>query len=177
MSGREPAWDGGWVQKAVERYEDPLALYATRLVGDPVRAQDVVQHTFLQLCKQDRSAVEDHLAEWLYTVCRNEALSVLRKEKRASRLPQGETGAQEDGGPSPLEVLELKESQSQVLGILGTLPGNQQEAIRLKYQQGLTYSEIARVLGTSRSNAGVLIYRGLRKINEEFKRQFHEAEP
>ena len=75
-----------WVKDAVARFEGPLTLYASRLLRDTDGARDVVQETFLKLCASDRSAVEDHLAEWLFTVCRNRALDVLRKEQRMSQL-------------------------------------------------------------------------------------------
>ena len=132
MASREPSWDGEWIRKAVEQYEERLILYAARIVRSPVRAQDVVQQTFLQLCKQDRDQVKDHLAEWLYTVCRNEALTLLRQEAR------GGPGAvpaevQESDVPSPLEALELDETLSQILAIFGNLPDDQQKVMGLKY--------------------------------------------
>ena len=169
MTGREPAWDGEWVHKAVEQHEEGLALYAARLLGDPDRAQDVVQQTFLQLCRQDRTRIDDHLAPWLYTVCRNEALTLLRKEKRSHPTGKPEEDAQKSGDPSPPEALEATEDREGILALLGTLPGDQQEAIRLKYQQGLRYREISRVMGISETNVGVLLHRGLKKLAEELE--------
>ena len=49
---------GNWVREAVARFEGPLALYASRLMGDAESAHDVVQDTFLRLCAQDRGTVE-----------------------------------------------------------------------------------------------------------------------
>src|SRR4051794_2063666 len=88
MPGQPQPDNGPWVRRAVERYEGPLTLYAARLLGDPDAARDVVQEAFLRLCAQDRAAVEPHLAEWLFTVCRNRALDVLRKESRMTHLSE-----------------------------------------------------------------------------------------
>ena len=44
---------GAWIREAVARFEGPLALYATRLLGDAESARDVVQDTFLRLCSQE----------------------------------------------------------------------------------------------------------------------------
>lgn len=44
---------GSWVREAVAHFERPLAIYATRLVGDAETARDVVQDTFMRLCSQD----------------------------------------------------------------------------------------------------------------------------
>src|SRR4051794_22454592 len=86
MRGNPNLVDGAWVREAVGRFEAPLTLYAARLLGDAESARDVVQETFLRLCAQDRAPIESRLAEWLFTVCRNRALDVLRKERRMTRL-------------------------------------------------------------------------------------------
>ncbi|MCZ6484439.1 MAG: sigma factor [Acidobacteria bacterium] len=54
-----------WIRSALARYEGPLTRYAAHLTGDIERARDVVQDTFLRLCSQKRSWVDDHLAQWL----------------------------------------------------------------------------------------------------------------
>ena len=73
-----------WIRSALAQYEGALTRYATHLTGDVERARDVVQDTFLRLCSQKPSRVRDHLAQWLFTVCRNRALDVLRKDNRMS---------------------------------------------------------------------------------------------
>ena len=50
MADRTDPEHGSWVREAVARFEGPLALYATRLLGDPEAAHDVVQDAFLRLC-------------------------------------------------------------------------------------------------------------------------------
>src|SRR5476651_570419 len=79
--------------EAFARHHAPLLRYAARLTGDADRAQDVVQDTFVRLMAQPPGAVDGHLAEWLFTVCRHRAVDVLRKEgrmKSLDTLPVGE---------------------------------------------------------------------------------------
>src|SRR5438132_1705975 len=78
MTGKPNEVDAAWVRSAVERFEGPLILYASRVLGDAEAARDVVQDTFLRLCAQTRAQVDGRLAEWLFTVCRNRSLDVLR---------------------------------------------------------------------------------------------------
>src|SRR5947207_2675191 len=78
--GRELPQDQ-WIQSAVLQFEAPLIVYAARILGDSDRARDVVQETFLRLCGQDREQVGPHLLEWLYLVCRNRALDLLRRQR------------------------------------------------------------------------------------------------
>lgn len=156
--------DNDWVREAVDRFEGPLTLYASRFLGDPDQARDVVQDAFLRLCAQDRAHVEPHLAEWLFTVCRNRALDVLRKEGRMTRLSEDHTQVCQSHDPGPSEVIERRESASLVLQLLEKLPTNQREVIRLKFQNGFSYKEISRISGHSVSNVGFLIHTGLKTI-------------
>src|SRR5689334_19503905 len=118
MAGQPNSDDGPWVRGVVARYESPLTLYAARLLGDAEAARDVVQETFLRLCVQDRAALEPRLAEWLFTVCRNRALDVLRKESRMTRLSDEQVDQRPSDDPSPPEVAERRESAARVLDLL-----------------------------------------------------------
>ncbi len=162
---RKPAQvDAAWVRSAVERFEGPLTLYASRLLGDADDARDVVQDTFLKLCGQTRDDLDGRLAEWLFTVCRNRALDVLRKEGRMTQLSQEQVQVRMSPDPGPPDVLEVRESTDRVLGLLDALPKNQREVIRLKFQNGFSYQEIARISGHSVGNVGYLIHVGLKTI-------------
>lgn len=156
-----------WVRAAVSRFEAPLTLYATRLLGDAEAARDVVQETFLKLCAQERAAIDARLAEWLFTVCRNRALDVLRKESRMSRLSDEQVDRCVSSDPSPLDVAERRESAARVLDLLETLPAGQREVIRLKFQNGFSYQEISRISGYSVTNVGYLLHVGLKTLRHQ----------
>jgi RNA polymerase sigma-70 factor (ECF subfamily) len=153
-----------WVGEAVARYEGPLTLYASRLLHDAETARDVVQDTFLKLCASDRSSIENHLAEWLFTVCRNRALDVLRKEQRMSQLREEQVYRCLSPEPAPVETVERQELGQRVLELLENLPVNQREVIRLKFQNGFSYQEISRISGHSISNVGYLIHAGIKTL-------------
>jgi RNA polymerase sigma factor (sigma-70 family) len=159
--------DGSWVRSAVSRFEGPLTLYAARLLGDNERARDVVQDTFLRLCVQDRFVVEDRLAEWLFTVCRNRALDVLRKERRMTRLSDEQVSVRPSPEPGPPDIVEHADSAARVLHLLERLPENQRDVIRLKFQNGFSYREISRISGHSVTNVGYLIHTGLKTIRAQ----------
>jgi RNA polymerase sigma-70 factor (ECF subfamily) len=58
----------------------PLLQYAMSIVGEIERARDIVQETFMRLHNQEQEAIEGHLSQWLFTVCRNCSLKSLKKE-------------------------------------------------------------------------------------------------
>jgi RNA polymerase sigma-70 factor (ECF subfamily) len=150
----------------VAQYERPLTLYATKIVGEIERGRDVVQEAFLKLCRQDRSKIEPYLAEWLYTVCRNRALDICRKEGRMVRLGEAPVAAQIDVDSDPSSSMEAKETRGLVLAMIAGLPEKQEEAIRLKFQHGLSYRQISKVMDLTTSYVGYLIHAGLKTIRD-----------
>lgn len=166
MRKTDPPGSVDWIREALDRYEGALVRYATRLLGNLDSARDVVQDVFLRLCSENPTKVRDHLAPWLFTVCRNRALDVMRKENRMNSLEDAALEVLESGDPSPAERLEHEETTNHVLALLGRLPLKQQEVIRLKFQEGLSYREISQITGNTVTNVGVLIHTGMKTIRE-----------
>lgn len=153
-----------WFRQVVDEHERPLVRYAQRITGDVERARDVVQATFLKLCREDPQSLDGHLAQWLFTVCRNQALDVRRKESRMNSFSDAEAAGCTSREPSPGEEYATREEHQRVLELMDTLPSNQQEVLRLKFQNGFTYREIASITELSVSNVGYLIHTGLKTL-------------
>jgi RNA polymerase sigma-70 factor (ECF subfamily) len=153
-----------WLRSTLEHYEVPLVRYAARLLGDVESARDVVQDTFLRLCREDPARVRDRAAAWLFTVCRNRAMDVRKRRRPALSLDAEGVGETPADDPGPAVQLEHKEQIREIMDALNDLPGNQQEVIRLKFQQGLSYREISEVTRLSVSNVGFLIHVGLKAV-------------
>ncbi len=157
-----------WIEAAVDQYEGQLIRYAARIIGDVERARDVVQDGFMKLCRQDRARIEGHLAEWLFTVCRNGALDVRRKETRMKPSPDLGSTAVADPAADPFadpgRGLEQREAHARILRLMGSLPESQQEVLRLKFQNGLSYREIAEITRRTVNHVGVLIHNGVKAL-------------
>jgi len=153
-----------FVESAIEQYQSPLIGYATTLLHDPDRARDVVQDTFIRLCNQEPEKVADNLKTWLFTVCRNRAFDILRKEKRTE--PIDDVRWRKTAGPDapPDQHLIAHERLAEVMRYLNRLPDNQRDCILLKFQQGLSYQEIHEVTGLKEGNIGFLIHTGLKRL-------------
>jgi RNA polymerase sigma factor (sigma-70 family) len=156
-----PASNGQWIDAAVQRYEVPLMVYAARLVRDSDAARDIVQDVFTKLCTQDPTQVGPVLPQWLYTVCRNRALDVRRKEKRMMRLADGDLDVAANHVPRPVDVAEV------VVRLVEQLSDDQQEVIRLRFAHAMSYQQIAEITGHSVSNVGVLIHTAIKKLREK----------
>jgi RNA polymerase sigma factor (sigma-70 family) len=160
-----------WICEALERFEGPLIRYAQRFTGDLERARDVVQDTFMKLCRQDPGELDGHLSQWLFTVCRNAALDVQKKERRMTTTTELVDRASPPAAPPDHEAT-VHDSAAQALRLLDQLPPNQQEVIRLKFQNELSYREIADVTGLTTSNVGFLLHVGLKRLRELLKAEF-----
>ena len=162
----------------LRRFELPLLQYATRILGDRDRARDVVQETFIELQRGRRRQLDDHApAKWLFTVCRNRALNVCRKEKRMSYLEEEILEKRESPEPRPNERIEKEEASGFLLRIVATLPPRQQEVLQLKFQNDLSYQEIAEITKLSVSHVGVLIHTALKTLRERYGRTARDFIP
>jgi len=153
-----------FVTLALEQYQTPLIRYANSILGDLERAREVVQDTFLKLCREPKDKIEDHLAQWLFTVCRNRAFDVRQKEQRTRPLNVVDLETRATPGPKPLAALEQEERLQQVLGAIDSLPDKEREVILLKFQCELSYKEISAVTNHSVSNVGFLIHTGMKRV-------------
>lgn len=162
---RPPTWEK-FIGQAMADYESPLIGYATTILHDIDLARDVVQDTFIRLCQQDLAKVQDGLKAWLFTVCRNRALDMLRKNQRTR--PLDDIQWQQVAGPDlqPDEQADQQELASQLTRYLDRLTANQREVIILKFQQGLSYQEIREITGLRTGNIGFLIHTGLKRLRE-----------
>ncbi len=155
-----------FIVQAMADFESPLLGYATTILHDFDRARDVVQDTFIRLCQQDIHKVRDSLKSWLFTVCRNRALDLLRKDKNIQPLDEVRWQHLAVSDLQPDQQTEQDERLAEVMKHLGRLSSNQREVILLKFQQGLSYQEISQLTGLSAGNIGFLIHTGLKRLRE-----------
>ena len=157
--------DDAFLRGAIREYETPLTGFAVTLVKDHARAKDVVQDTFLSLNRQDPAKfIGGNLKSWLFTVCRNRCLDHLRKDKRLNPLEDSHLRLVPSADPGPSDLIELDERHLQLQAYLQKLSDNQRDVIVLKFQQGLSYAEIAEHTGLSVGNVGFLLHSALKRL-------------
>lgn len=72
---------------------------------------------------------------------------------------------------SPEATVISRDSAERVFRMLDQLPDNQQEVVRLKFQNDMTYQEIADVTGLSVTNVGFLLHTALKRLRELLGRE------
>jgi RNA polymerase sigma factor (sigma-70 family) len=171
--------DSDRMQELLRRYEKPLLQFAGRILGDSDRARDVVQETFVKFESNGAKDLPEP-ATWLFTVCRNGALNVCRKERRLVFVDEAALESEPTETPMPFDRLERDEASGFLMRIVATLPLRQQEVLQLKFQSDLSYQEIAEITKTNSNNVGVLIHTALKTLRKKYaaiSRDFLPFEP
>jgi len=155
-----------WVLSVLEEYEVPLLRFAGRLLGDEQSARDVVQHAFMRLCEQSADRLSPaHVAPWLFTVCRNKAVDIMRRRQRTAALGPSETPETVSKEPNPADSAEREELYRRLNALVDQLPTKQRETVSL-WSEGFTYREIAEMTERSEVNVRVLVHRAVKRLRE-----------
>ena len=138
----------------LERYEKQVYHQALRMVGNPEDAADMTQETFLKAWQGLPSFQGDSaFSTWLYRLTGNTCIDHLRKEKKRrgdASLDDEErdfSSYLSDPTPTPQKALEEKELQKAVSEGLAQLSDEHRQVLVLREVNGLSYDEIADVLG------------------------------
>lgn len=151
--------------------ESPLLSYGMRLVGDRARAEDIVQEAFMKLHAQSGDVREPR--RWLYRTVHNLALNQLRAGKKVVAmipLEEGENEQAPDPEPLPDEQIVRWEGIGLVRLSLGALDARSREVVHLKFDEGLSYKEIAERTALTVGHVGYLLHHALKTIAAELAR-------
>ena len=164
MKNEQRRSDAEWIRSIVDAHAGDLTRFAASIVGDMESEKDFVQDVFIRLWREPRDRIEDHIRPWLFRVCRNRALDLRRKGGRMRALTEVDTAQAAVDAPGPESMAERKDSHSQILSLLQALPQNQREVVRLKFQNGMSYKEIATVTELSVTNVGYLLHTAIQTL-------------
>lgn len=159
------------IEELFAALESPLLSYTLRLVGQLAVAEDIVQEAFMRLHAQFENVREPR--RWLYRTAHNLALNQRRQTAKIVPLES----AQSEGAPAPAETADpqpLPDEQIarwEGIGLvrlsLETLDERSRELVRLKFNEGLSYKEIAERTGLTIGHVGYLLHHAVKTIAQE----------
>jgi len=152
-----------WMEDAMEKYEKPLLQYAYNIVKNRECAREIVQETFLKLFKQEQTKVSDYLSKWLFTVCRNHALTTSAKERKYVYIEENdfEKTTETYSVDADFNMYGLREM---LMKHLGKLSKKQHDVIRARYWGNLSYKQIAEQFKLSVENVGFILSKSIKKL-------------
>jgi len=162
----------------VERWERKIRGAIFRILGSEEEARDLCQEAFLKAFRSLGSFKgEARFSSWLYQIALNLCRDRMRRRKGRTLVSLddldegGEAANRRAPPPSAFDLVLARDLSQAVASAVAALPEDQREVIVLKEYQGLTFLEIADVLGIPISTVKTRLYRGLVQLRERLERK------
>jgi RNA polymerase sigma-70 factor, ECF subfamily len=145
-----------------------LLRYLRVLAGD--HAEDVASETWLKVINGlgGFSGGEPGFRGWLSTIARHTYIDMVRRPSQRVEIPAGDVGVLEKGPtaqtPDAADLVLERLSTDAALKLIGQLPSDQAEMIMLRVVIGLSYAEVASIMGRTPGAVRVAVHRGLRRL-------------
>jgi len=165
LVGRLREGDGDAAAMLDALFREALLRFCWGYLGSMEEAEDVLQEVWYKTLTA--SHIPDRFRPWIYRIARNESLNLIRKRvKRRDRA--GLPAASQVGEylTGQLTRLVKGEEKSRLRDLVSRLSEAQQEALRLRYVEGLGRGEIAEVLGVPESVVKSRLFEGLKRLRE-----------
>jgi RNA polymerase sigma-70 factor (ECF subfamily) len=177
LVARSVAGDTDSFNELVRRWERPIYALAYRQIGREEDARDVCQETFLRAYRAlGGFRGQAKFSSWLYRIALNLCRDWLRRERRAPmvQVPEDVDVADLVAARAPVESFEEHVAR-RALGravrrALARLPEEQRTVIVLKEYHGLTFQEIAELVGCPLSTVKTRLYQGLVVLRRQLAR-------
>lgn len=139
-AGRREAFEA-----LVDRTYRMIYRLAARMVGHPEEAKDIAQEVYLRSYQAlPGYRGEASPATWLYRIAVNVCLDHQRRQRPQEPLEEGLSA----GNPSPLDASLAAESARRLARSVMALPPRQKATLVLRIYHGLSFHEIAELLGS-----------------------------
>jgi len=136
---------------------------AHRVTGNAEDAEDVLQTVFLRLLKRDSLAEIDNAESYLRRSAVNAALDIVRARQADNTLEL-------ERMPASGSCTELRDLRDTLRRALAQLPERTAEMFALRFFEGYTNPEIAKIMGISQIVVAVTVHRTRKKLQEQLKR-------
>ena len=164
----------------VRAHQDGVYSIALRLTGTPADAEEVAQDTFVRAHRalqgydpkrRGELAVRPWLARITLNLCRNRARAASRRPRTAP-LDEATAPASAAGDSSAGAIRH--ETAGELAAALAVLPEAQRRAVVLHHGGGLTYREVALVVGRPEGTVKADVHRGLHALRSILELQSRE---
>ena len=152
-----------------DRYGALAYSISVRVLGDPGKAEDVVQEVFLKVWTNSArfDAGRGSLRTWLLTAVRNRSIDYLRgrgaQERSEREIPEFAPAG--EAGSDPWREVSLSMEREAVRQALDSLPSEQKQAVELAYFGGYSYPEIADMIRVPLSTVKGRMRLGMEKLH------------
>jgi RNA polymerase sigma-70 factor (ECF subfamily) len=161
LSGSQAA-----VEQIVRRYQRPVIRLIARITGDPALAEDLAQDTFVKAFR-NLAAFDTtrRLSSWLFRIAHNTALDALRRARPVimplDPIPAAGRDPAAPAVPDPVEQDALRSALEEALA---QVRPEYRAAVTLRYEEGLSFDEIGRILAIPAATARSHVHRARKEL-------------
>lgn len=154
------------MEKIFKQYYSALCLFANKIIGDELLAEDIVQEVFIRF-EEERACkdMEEYYRAWLYTAVKNASLNALREKKKTRENDLSYVRHLQTGNDEPERDAEhwmiRAETGRQLWCEVQKLPTRMQQVIRMHYLENRSVRDIAETLHLHISTVKTQKQRGL----------------
>ncbi len=155
------------LEALVRRHGGPLLAFLQRLLGDRHRGEELFQEVFLAVwAKRHRYEYPRPFRPWLYAIALNKCRAHFRSRPFAGPADVAAGGEPADPGGSSADGAIAAETESLVGHALATLTPRQRAVVTLRIWQGLSYADIAGVVGGTEATVRSHMHHGLAALRK-----------
>lgn len=156
----------------VESHQERLLRLCERLLGNPDDARDAAQDVFLKAYRKAADVrPQGQVYTWLYRIAVNHCLNKLRRRKLVRFLRLDAPGDEDsptfdplDRAADPASSLEARRRWQATRQAIAKLPENQRSVLVLVRFEGLSYKQVAEVLGITAGAVESRLVRAMRRL-------------
>ena len=165
LIARWKAGDQRAASDLVARHANPLARFASTL-GERDDIEELVQDTFVRAFGSiDSFRGDSSLRTWLFTIERR----LVVDRRRAARRRRGEVSVRDDDVSTDYSALDgvvADETEQRLVSAMNRLSPMQREVFTLRVSEGMSYRDIAALVGSTEGAARVHYHNALRAVKE-----------
>ena len=169
--------DEGAFEQLFSRYRGRIRGYASGILNDSDRAEDITQEVFISALRRLRDT-ERPIAfkPWVYQIAKNACIDDLRRTRRNLEVPLPEQREWPEGDddlptldPGPELAIESKQQLEDLRSAFLGVSDLHHRILVLRELEGLSYREIGERLGMSRPVVESTLFRARRRLAEEYE--------
>ncbi|NOT57679.1 MAG: sigma-70 family RNA polymerase sigma factor [Deltaproteobacteria bacterium] len=168
-------------QQLFQKFAPSVVNFAAHFLNNRARAEEIAQEVFLQVYRwQTRYEAKAKFSTWLFKIAHNHCLNEVRKgeyrvsiesigphedadgDTRERQLPDTRSSKGED-------MLAAKQAARRIEQILQRVPETQRTALMLSRLEGMSYQEVAEVLGVTEKAVKSLVFRATQSLKDGLK--------
>ena len=157
-------------QSDVLPLKNELFRMALRITQNPTESEDVVQETMMKVwSRRDQWERLDSMKAFCLTICRNLSLDKARRmDNQTQSLDAAVDPADHSHTANPEEQAVQRDRVLLVRQLISQLPEKQRSCMQLRDIEGMSYKDIAEVLGINEQQVKINIFRARQSIKERF---------